>query len=222
MFKVIARLTVDNQQKTNRKTPPRELQNQLRRTPTRDSETTRISPPKDDKNNEELFRNQSPISNTPSHLKVKKRPEESVSKTIISNSFMVVALFCYAAFGAFTFQILEQHEELRLCEEGMGKYNTELRAYANLIMRYVQFNLSEPNIIDATFKNELRNNETLASGSSFMSKAGFVYDKIFTENHVDTYLIEFKDKIFEISSDTGYRGQNCLKKSKWKFSSSLL
>ncbi len=220
MFKVIARLTVDQQQKSNRKTPPREFQSQIRRTPPRDSEITRISPPKVDE--DELARNQSPISQTPSQLKIKKSSEESISKTIISNSFMVIALFCYAAFGALTFQMLEQHEELRKCEEGMGKYKTELREYANLIMRYVQFNLTDQGAIDSSFENQFGNNETLNGGTSFMSKAGFVFDEVVTENYVDTYLNEFKNKLLEISSDTGFRGQNCLEKSKWKFSSSLL
>lgn len=40
----------------------------------------------------------------------------TIFKTLLSNIAFVTAVILYSSIGAFVFQILEQHEEIRLCE----------------------------------------------------------------------------------------------------------
>lgn len=112
----------------------------------------------------------------------------------------------------------------------MGVYRKNLKSMSNQIMWYVQFNLTEETSQQTTnmltiYANPLldsTNNTSLEVDSSIMAKARS-FDKILTEkNHVDEFLVSFRDEIQRIQSDYGYEGQNCLKKSKWKFTSSLL
>ena len=105
MFKVIAKLTIDQQAAGGkRKTPPRDLQN-LRKTPPRYSESTRSTPPKD---NETVSSIKKPSISSRTDISTKSTDDKTqvsnITRTIFSNTFMVFALFCYAAFGAFTFQ----------------------------------------------------------------------------------------------------------------------
>ena len=111
----------------------------------------------------------------------------------------------------------------------MGKYNKEVRSYADKIMRYIQFNLTEerypnygsysisPNDIFNKF-----NNETSFERSSYMSKVSVLNESINSINHMDTLLDEFKVIINEINDENGFNGQNCQTASKWKFTSALL
>ena len=48
-------------------------------------------------------------------------------KLMFSSIGLVLVVALYAVFGALMFQLLEYHEELRICEEGQGKYYSELK-----------------------------------------------------------------------------------------------
>lgn len=240
MFRVIAKITIDgaNADK-NRKTPPRDAQGALRKTPPRsaqlrktstretiqiskDGETSRID------QNQEGF-----ITNKKSK---KKKLLGGVSKRIFINLIMLIAITLYAVFGALTFQILEQHEELRLCEEGMGKHNKELRSLADRIMRYIQFNLTEnlhdklmfSEMVPVQNMNQVGNNRSITEtifeeiSSSYIHRESLFRQHVINENHVNIYLHEFRDHIFKIEDSNGFSGRNCKKNSKWKFTSALL
>lgn len=112
----------------------------------------------------------------------------------------------------------------------MGVYRKSLKSMSNQIMWYVQFNLTDDAsqqttnmlTIHANPLLDLTNNTSFEVDSSIMVKARS-FDEVLTEkNHVDEFLVSFRDEIQGIQSDYGYGGQNCLKKSKWKFTSSLL
>ena len=51
-----------------------------------------------------------------SNLKEKKKSFAIVCKTIVSNVVFVMAVILYSSFGAYVFQLLEQHAELAQCE----------------------------------------------------------------------------------------------------------
>lgn len=111
----------------------------------------------------------------------------------------------------------------------MGKYNKEVRSYADKIMRYIQFNLTEERYENfesfSIPQNDLfksMNNETSYERSSYMSKASVLNDSINSINHMDTFLNEFKKITNTISEENGFSGQNCQSASKWKFTSALL
>ena len=50
------------------------------------------------------------------NLKEKKKSFAIVCKTIVSNVVFVMAVILYSSFGAYVFQLLEQHAEMAQCE----------------------------------------------------------------------------------------------------------
>jgi len=109
----------------------------------------------------------------------------------------------------------------------MGVYRKEMKLFSNQIMRYVQFNLSDESSQRSTniltsYENSLLGSSALEDGASIMAKAKNFEKSITEENHVDEFLKEFKSVVNKIKSEYGYKGQDCLLKSKWKFTSSLL
>ncbi len=117
------------------------------------------------------------------------------------------------------FQILEQHEEMRLCEEGEGKFKREVRYYRDHIMRFIIYNVSDTeNIYTNSYQS--KNYSTIRPDSYHSySQENNETDQYYA---VTMYLNEFKEKIISIRSDTGFEGQNCKLETKWKFSSALL
>ena len=116
------------------------------------------------------------------------------------------------------FQLLEQHEELRLCEEGQAKFNKELKYYSDHIYRFIRFNASEGENIYS-----MPNEHSLSSPNfTYLQEtqlADLDIDKYYL---IDSYLNELSNTINEIKSETGYGGQNCSRDTKWTFGSSLL
>ena len=107
MFKVIAKITLDGDKSgqkgssSTRKTPPRD---EIRRTPTRDSTSVRISPPKESMLSATLKNENSIHTEVIDKLNNKKKGMSENSKRILTTSMMFCVFWMYTVFGAFVFQ----------------------------------------------------------------------------------------------------------------------
>ena len=141
-----------------------------------------------------------------------------IMKFTFSNFGLVLVVCIYATVGALVFQLLEQHEELRLCEEGRGKYMKELFDLKDNLFRYVLYNVTSVEMGSSNnrlnFDEEERN---LTLKSSFN-----VNENESPEKYIDNMLKNFRTVILDIESKYKYFGKDCVENSKWKFFSSLL
>jgi hypothetical protein len=91
-------------------------------------------------------------------------------KLMFSTLGLVLVVFLYSILGALMFQILEQHEELRMCEEGRNKYNKELKHYRDTIQFYILYNVTSSDFTSSS--NNMSQNSTLSN-----------YDDIYSFNN---------------------------------------
>lgn len=116
MFKVIAKITVnqnDNKGNMFRKTPPRDGFGQsTRKTPPRELLHQQSVPSKDESNKDDdnnlqeiTDKLQETVVDAKKKLKEKsKKAIANISKVILVNMGMVIAIFCYTTMGALVFQ----------------------------------------------------------------------------------------------------------------------
>ena len=120
-----------------------------------------------------------------------------VSKFIFSHVGLVTMVVIYSVAGAFLFELLEQHEEAKNCQEGKGQEATNIVNLKSTLLTYIQFNIST-NAADTS-----KDNETVAN------------------QKIEDWLTDFRDQVLDVSSTYRYTGQDC-STSKWNFAGSLL
>lgn len=120
-----------------------------------------------------------------------------VSKFIFSHVGLVTMVVIYSVAGAFLFELLEQHEEAKNCQEGKGQEATNIVNLKSTLLTYIQFNIST-NAADTS-----KDNETVAN------------------QKIEDWLTGFRDQVLDVSSTYRYTGQDC-STSKWNFAGSLL
>lgn len=120
-----------------------------------------------------------------------------ISKFIFSHVGLVVMVILYSVAGAFLFELLEQHEEAKDCQEGKGVESTNIVNLKSNLLTYIQFNISS-NPADTS-----KDNETVAN------------------QKIEDWLTEFRDKVLENKDNYRYTGQDC-SSSKWNFAGALL
>ena len=145
-------------------------------------------------------------------ISLEKSNKESLLKLTMkltfSNFGLVLTVVIYACLGALMFQLLEQHEELRLCEEGKNKYMKELYDLKEDLFRYVLYNVTSIEISGLDDAQSLNN-----QSSEFLGNPEAV---------IDEKLRDFRNLIFFVENKYKYVGLNCTENSKWKFFSALL
>lgn len=146
---------------------------------------------------------------------------KNIAKTLLSNIAFVIAVILYSSIGAFVFQILEQHEEIRLCEEGRVKFDVELKRFRENFINYVTYNISDEEYQKAAYYSNssmyLYNPDLSYSSSN--SSNEYDEDKFII---FDRLLNDFKQIVLDIESQTRYVGQDCIEDSRWTFYSALL
>lgn len=129
----------------------------------------------------------------------KKNPGccKRVSKFLFSHIGLVAMVIIYSIAGAFLFQLLEQHEEAKTCQEGKGQEETNIVNLRSQLLTYIQFNIStNPN-------DPSKDNETVAN------------------TKIDQWLEDFRTAVNDNRDTYKYTGQDC-SSSKWSFGNSLL
>lgn len=122
---------------------------------------------------------------------------KKISKFIFSHVGLVTMVVIYAVAGAFLFELLEQHEEAKNCQEGKGQEATNIVNLKSTLLTYIQFNIST-NPSDTS-----KDNETVAN------------------QKIEDWLTGFRDQVVSVSGKYRYSGQDC-SSSKWNFAGSLL
>lgn len=120
-----------------------------------------------------------------------------VSKFIFSHIGLVAMVVIYSVAGSFLFQLLEQHEEAKMCQEGKGQESTNIVNLKSKLLTYIQFNIST-NPLDNS-----KDNETVANAN------------------IESWLQEFRDQVNDVRDSYRYIGQNC-SETRWNFAGSLL
>jgi hypothetical protein len=133
-------------------------------------------------------------------------------KLTFSNFGLVLIICMYACLGAMMFRLLEQHEELRRCEEGKGKLMKETNDLKDGLFRYVLYNVTSIEFSSGGSIND--------GGNSTLNKNNSLVDG--PEEIIDNMLREFRNSVLFIEEKYKYNGQNCVEDSKWKFFSALL
>jgi potassium channel subfamily K, invertebrate len=117
-------------------------------------------------------------------------------KFLFSHIGLVGMVIIYTVLGGLLFEILEQHEEKRLCEVGKGEEATTITKLKADLLTYIQFNItSNPSDTD-------KDNETV------------------TNKKIETWLVDFREKVLEVQDDYGYTG-SC-EKPKWDLPGAIL
>ena len=122
---------------------------------------------------------------------------KKMGKFLFSHVGLVVMVVIYAVAGAFLFQLLEQHEEAKNCEEGKGEESSNIVELRSELLKYIQFNIS----MGGT--DPSKDNETVAN------------------DHIETLLLNYRDDVLTLRSTYLYTGQDC-SVSRWDFANTLL
>jgi hypothetical protein len=120
-----------------------------------------------------------------------------VSKFLFSHIGLVAMVVIYAVAGAFLFELLEQHEEAKSCQEGKGAESTNIVNLKSLLLTYIQFNITS-NPSDTS-----KDNETVAN------------------NNIELWLQIYRDQVLSVKETYRYSGQDC-NSPKWNFAGALL
>lgn len=141
-----------------------------------------------------------------------------LTKFAFSNFGLVLVICLYASLGALMFQLLEQHEELRMCEEGRGKYMKELFDLKEGLFRYVLYNVTSVEMSSSSNRLNFDEEEKNLTSTSL----NFTSENQMPEVVIDQMLRDFRDVVLSIEAKYKYFGRDCVENSKWKFFSSLL
>lgn len=120
-----------------------------------------------------------------------------ISKFLFSHIGLVVMVVIYSVAGSFLFQLLEQHEEAKMCQEGKGEEATNIVNLKSKLLTYIQFNIST-NSLDTS-----KDNETVANAK------------------IEAWLQDFRDTVNDVRDSYKYTGQDC-SSTRWDFAGSLL
>lgn len=119
-----------------------------------------------------------------------------VFKFLFSHIGLVGMVMIYTVLGGLLFELLEQHEEKRLCEVGKGEEAKNLAELKADLLTYIQFNITS-NPSDTT-----KDNETVAN------------------KKIETWLIDFREKVLSVADTYGFTG-SC-EKAKWDLPGAIL
>lgn len=153
---------------------------------------------------------------------------KNIIKILFSNITFVIAVILYSSIGAFVFQILEQHEEIRLCEEGKVKFDIELKHFRENFINYVTYNITDEEYQKAVyvsnssmyfFNPKFSYPKSHSLSSNLTEDDEYEEDKFLT---IDQFLNDFKQIVLDIQKETHYSGQDCIEDSRWTFYSALL
>jgi hypothetical protein len=149
---------------------------------------------------------------TQMETKLTKKPTLSLRKKIIrlifSNAGLVVFFILYTCLGASVFQLLEQHEELRRCEEGKGKFIKETQKVQQDLFRYILYNISRNDL-------GLNKNNLIMHFDTNQTELSKTFSNV-SEN-IATMLVEFRDFAIQIKNQYRYMGKDCIESSNWKY-----
>jgi hypothetical protein len=143
-----------------------------------------------------------PTDQQPTDQIVKTTKEPSMCRRltmgVFSNIGLIAAVIIYSIVGAFLFQLLEQHEEAKRCQEGKGAETTNIVNLKSKLLTYIQFNITS-NPADLT-----KDNETVAN------------------SNLEEWLKTYRDDVLTVYNDHSFTGQDCDVTQKWTFAGSLL
>ena len=120
-----------------------------------------------------------------------------ITKFLFSHIGLVGMVIIYAVLGGFLFELLERHEEMRLCEIGKGEEDTNIVTLRAKLLTYIQFNITT-NPLEAGKDNDTVANET-----------------------IEQWLREFRNQTLDLKSTYGYTGSDC-SEPRWNFPGALL
>ena len=123
---------------------------------------------------------------------------KKVTKFLASHIGLVVMVILYAIAGAFLFELLEQHQEAKDCQEGQGQEAANIVNLKSQLLTYIQYNITSSSL-DTT-----KDNETVANVK------------------IEDWLSDFRDDVISLKSSYRYTGQNCKTELKWTFAGALL
>lgn len=122
---------------------------------------------------------------------------KKISKFLFSHIGLVVIVIVYAVLGGFLFELLEQHKEIELCEQGKGVESGNIVELRSKLLTYIQFNItSNPAEPD-------KDNETIAN------------------QNIESWLQRFRNQTNDVRSEYRYTGNDC-NSPKWNFPGALL
>ena len=120
-----------------------------------------------------------------------------IMKFMFSHIGLVIIIIVWAVVGAFLFELLETHEEVKNCETGKGQESTNIVSLRSELLTYIQFNItSNPAELG-------KDNETVANAK------------------IEEWLQNFRTDTFTNYQNNYYNGQDC-SYPKWNFTQALL
>jgi len=152
---------------------------------------------------------------------------KTIMRLTFSNVGLVTIVVIYTCLGALMFRLLEQHEELRLCEAGKGKLMKTVQELKDDIVSYVLYNVTNIDLNTGEKKPELKKNISMADAFDNYyirteTENGIYIGKLNESNIIDLMLKDYRNEIHNIDSKFKYRGQDCVEDTRWTFSSALL
>jgi len=122
---------------------------------------------------------------------------KKITKFLFSHIGLVIMVIVYAVIGALLFNLLEEHNDAKQCQEGKGDESAKVISLKAELIKYIQFNVS------MSGSDPSKDNETVANLK------------------IEKLLVAYRDDIFDIQDTYGYSGQDC-EQSKWNFPDALL
>ena len=108
------------------------------------------------------------------------------------------------------FQLIEQTNEIAMCQTGQGSWQKLLYDYRVKMVNYIYYNTTSNSYLSEIDPYAI---PSLASEKDNST----VYEPILSR-----MLQDFRDAIFEISSNYNYGGQDCVADSQWNIMSAIL
>jgi hypothetical protein len=140
----------------------------------------------------------------------KKKPLKTLLVFIISNFGILFVVIIYVIAGAFLFQILEQHNEIQMCQSGLGAWTSMQSTYRTKLFNYIYFNTTSDPWLPA-------DNSSTVSSLTGTRDGPSVYNPLIT-----SWLYNFSSQVLSTQSSYAYYGQDCEAQSMWIFMSSVL
>ncbi|CAF1147059.1 unnamed protein product [Didymodactylos carnosus] len=123
---------------------------------------------------------------------------KKTAKFLFSHLGLVGLVAVYSVAGGFLFELLEQHQEMKNCQQAQGDQQTYVNQLKQTLVSYIQFNTT------STGTDLTKDNMTTA------------YQKI------GLMLIDFRTNVLNITSTYRYEGDDCSEVNKWTFPGALL
>ena len=161
---------------------------------------------------------------------IRRKPSKKRNTNVQALVWDLALLFIiilYALFGAFLFQYIEYDAVIQKCEEGKGYEITRNKIYAQQMMNYIQFNLTEAErfaIVNNTQRiaKQFSQISRISNGSANSSQLfNTTLLSVNLNDVIDVWLFELSKSIHNISDNYKYFGQDCAQNT-WIFESAIL